>query len=250
VAPVQAVAATAPRGTVVDGTVMANGRPVAGAKVTLYAWRRQSVMARLRIGQTRHLTVVGSAVSSRSGRYSVKVTNWAGLSASASQGVVNLEITARTANSSMTFSFPRRIVATANGAALAADNEVRVPHLAPQKANLNLRALVGRARPDFPPCGTMTPVQNCGQRLAKGPLSSAWNTRPWHPTSHSTSRTRRARARQASSASRPRMPTDHGRQRNELCLIYRRGGALAGRDGHGSASARSSAPFPCEPLAA
>jgi hypothetical protein len=159
--PAQAVTVTTPSRIVVQGTVMSGGHVVAGAHVTLYAWPQQAVMAALKIGDRVPLTVVGAAMSSGSGRYAVAVTNWAGVRASADHGIVNLEAMAFDQGRGGAYSFPRQIVATAHGSALAAENQATVPRLAAQRATLRLGPAVSGS--DIP-CGQTVLLKSYGKR--------------------------------------------------------------------------------------
>jgi hypothetical protein len=55
--------------------VTAGGHALAGAKVTLYAWPRNSVVAALHQETSVPWTIVGSAVSNHAGLYAVTVSN-------------------------------------------------------------------------------------------------------------------------------------------------------------------------------
>jgi hypothetical protein len=133
--PAQA-ALSAPAGSVIYGTVLAAGHPVAGAEVTLYAWPDQKVTAAMKVGQQVPLVAVGQAVSSSTGSYGVAVSDYAALRARADHGIVNLVATAVSGRTAGTFSFSRRLVA--GGTELAADTNAAVPSTAPQTASLNL----------------------------------------------------------------------------------------------------------------
>jgi hypothetical protein len=133
--PAQA-ALSAPAGSVIYGTVLAAGHPVAGAEVTLYAWPDQKVTAAMKAGQQVPLVAVGQAVSSSTGSYGVAVSDYAALRARADHGIVNLVATAVSGRTAGTFSFSRRLVA--GGTELAADTNAAVPSTAPQTASLNL----------------------------------------------------------------------------------------------------------------
>jgi hypothetical protein len=159
------VASAAPAGTVVTGEVAAGGHPVSGAKVTLYAWPRQAVVAALKPGDRVPLRAIGSALSSNTGRYSISVSNWKGVRASADHGIVNLEALAVRGRSAGLFNFPRILVTTASGAALAVDGQARVPSMVPQQATLGL--VHGPAlKPGIPPCGVIYKIKSFGKRSA------------------------------------------------------------------------------------
>jgi hypothetical protein len=161
------VALAAPAGIVVMGQMVAGGQPVAGAKVTMYAWPRQAVVVALKQGAAVPMRAVGSAVSSSTGRYAISVSNWKAVQASADGDVVNLEVMAFQGRSGGVFSFPRLLVETASGPALAVDNAALTLSMAPQSADLGLvRGPSGNRRgpPDFPPCGQMIKAKYLGKR--------------------------------------------------------------------------------------
>jgi hypothetical protein len=78
---------------VVVGRVLLNGHGVPGAHVTLYAQPNQAVMASLKPGDRVPQIVVGTAVSSGSGSYSISAANWAGLRR-ATNGYINFQVIA------------------------------------------------------------------------------------------------------------------------------------------------------------
>lgn len=129
----------APARPVVVGRVLVNGHGVSGAQVTLYAQPDQAVMASLTPGERVLQIVVGSAVSSGSGSYSIAPTNWAGLRRSATYGNINFEVIATDGCRAWTYFFPRKLVRTATGSALAVDDSSDPPQLTPQHVDLRLR---------------------------------------------------------------------------------------------------------------
>jgi hypothetical protein len=124
---------------VVVGRVLLNGHGVRGAQVTLYAQPNQTVMASLKPGDPVPQIVAGSAVSSGSGSYSISPTDWAGLEKSATYGNINFEIIAIDGCRAWIYFFPRKLVRTATGRALAVDNSSDPPELTPQRVDLRLR---------------------------------------------------------------------------------------------------------------
>jgi len=133
-----AVASASP---VVVGRVVLNGRGVPGADVTVYAWPNQAVVTSLKVGEPVPQVLVGSAVSSGSGSYSISTTNWPGIRRSATNGVVNFYVMAIGRCRVVTYFFPRKIVRTATGPALAANTDSETtPQLTVQHANLSLPA--------------------------------------------------------------------------------------------------------------
>jgi hypothetical protein len=150
--------------------VTSAAQPVIGAKVNLIAWPRNSVTAASPQGATVPTHVVGSAVSSNSGRYAITVTNWSAVRAAANYGgVVNLEVMARHDGYVAVHSFSR--VLTASGG-LAADNDAQKASTAPQQANLSL---VGgpSGRPGGTPCGTTQKIKYLGKRWTVVGLTSS-----------------------------------------------------------------------------
>jgi hypothetical protein len=131
-----AVAAGRP---VVVGRVLLNGHGVPGAEVTLYAQPNQTVMASLKPGDRVPQIVVGSAVSSASGSYSISPTDWVGLRRSATYGNINFEVIAISGCRAWMYFFPRKLVRTATGPALAVDDSSDPPQLTPQRVDLRLR---------------------------------------------------------------------------------------------------------------
>jgi hypothetical protein len=136
--------AVAPTSSVVFGRVLVDGHAMAGAQVTLYAWPNQAVVARLKIGDPVPLIVAGAGVSSSSGSYSISPTNWAALKRAATNGIVNFQVTATDGCRATSYFFPRKLVHTASGPALAVDNESKTPQLTAQHSDLRMSALTGR----------------------------------------------------------------------------------------------------------
>jgi hypothetical protein len=112
---------------VVVGRVLVSGHGARGAQVTLYAEPDQAVMASLTPGERVPQTVVGSAVSSDSGSYSISTTDWAGLRRSPTYGNINIEVIAIDGSRAWMYFFPRKLVRTATGPALAVDNSSDPP---------------------------------------------------------------------------------------------------------------------------
>ena len=79
-------------------------------------------------------------MSSGSGSYSISPTNWAGIRRSATNGIVNFYVMAIGRCRVMTYFFPRKIVRTATGPALAVANTdpEATPQLTVQHADLRL----------------------------------------------------------------------------------------------------------------
>jgi hypothetical protein len=133
--------AVAPARPVVVGRVLLNGHGVPGAHVTLYALPNQAVMASLKPGEKVPVIVVGSAVSSGSGSYSISTANWAGLRGAATNGKINFQVIATDGCRAWPYFFPRELVRTATGPALAvADNAAGTPTPTVQHADLRLPA--------------------------------------------------------------------------------------------------------------
>jgi hypothetical protein len=150
-----AVARSGPQGTVVRGRLI--GSSTGGRLVKLLVWPRAKVVAALRPGDRVPLQVAGSAITSPSGRYSIRVTSPAALESSADHGIVNLEVMTVTRAGFGAFSFPRRLVSTPHGAALAAvAGSARAD---PQTANLRLIHAAIR-QPDT--CGDMHLLSSYG----------------------------------------------------------------------------------------
>jgi hypothetical protein len=159
-----ALAATA--GTVVMGQVVSGGQPIPGAKVTLYAWPRQSVVAALKAGAVVPMRAIGSGTSTSSGRYAISVSNWKAVRASADGNVVNLEVIAVQGRRGASFTFPRLLTGAAGSWTLAVDSKAPTPDRAPQQAALSLRSGPSGpgSRPNFPPCGQLDKVKYLGKR--------------------------------------------------------------------------------------
>jgi hypothetical protein len=140
--PAEASAATtpAPAGSVVFGTIStSSGAPLPGATVVLYAWPSQSVTASIKIGQVVPRTLVGQTVSSSTGSYSITPSNVAGLASSASaSGIVNLEVDAMFQGHENAFFFPRHLVPSGPGMALAVASEAPIPQMSAQAADLTI----------------------------------------------------------------------------------------------------------------
>jgi hypothetical protein len=97
-------------------------------------------MASLTPGERVPQITVGSAVSSGSGSFSISAANWAGLRRSATNGNINFAIVATDGCLAWPYFFPRKLVRTATGPALAvADNSSEPPQLTPQRVDLRLR---------------------------------------------------------------------------------------------------------------
>jgi hypothetical protein len=112
------------------------GHPVAGQRVILYAWPNQHVTAALKPGQQVPLTRLGSAVTSGSGQYAIRVSDPGSLKASLNNGMVNMEVISTGRAGWGAFSFPRRMVTTSRGMAFASNRA----GLASQLANMRLLA--------------------------------------------------------------------------------------------------------------
>ena len=137
----------------VTGVLTSGGHTISGATVILYAWPRQAVLDALPKGADVPLRVVGSAISTSTGQYAITVSNWKAVRASADGNVVNLEVRALSGRVGAAFFFPRMLVGTTLGPALAVDNEARHQSLTPQQANLALIRGPSR-KPPGPPCPT------------------------------------------------------------------------------------------------
>ncbi len=159
---------TAPAGSVVYGTVStSSGVPLAGTPVLLYAWPSQSVTASIKIGQQVPRTLLGTAVTSSTGTYSITPANVSALAASASSsGIVNLEVDAYYQKKEAAFFFPRQLVTSGSGMALAVPSQASIAQLTPQAANLTIRGVQAPAAgtpqaspsPDFFGCAGSTPT--------------------------------------------------------------------------------------------
>jgi hypothetical protein len=145
-----------------------SGAPVAGARVWLYAWPVTSVLTKVAAGKPVPLRLVGSAVSSPSGYYTVRVSSVAGLRASAGPGgVVNLELVAHTPRGDGAYSFPRRLVG--GGTALAGiTGAAKSSGASPEERNLRIDLTHGAdaARIAFCPPEEM-PYKRLGAEWAK-----------------------------------------------------------------------------------
>jgi hypothetical protein len=148
-APASAASARA----VVTGRVLHDGKPVKGAQITLYAWPAQSVLAKEAVGQEVPLITVGTATSSGSGKFSVPARpgSLAAVKDTANaSGIVNLQVQAVYDGHGTLFYFPRRVVSTAAGMALARDVPGK-PQLAAQTVSLKAPVISGPAGEGCPP---------------------------------------------------------------------------------------------------
>jgi hypothetical protein len=103
-------------GAIARGSVESAGRPMDDARVVLYAWPANSVLARLRPGQRVPTTVVGAATTDPSGRYVISAAQ-AGLRPDAApDGTVNLELVALAPGRFASYSFSRTLGQVARGA--------------------------------------------------------------------------------------------------------------------------------------
>ena len=143
--------------------VGAGGSAVPGARVILYAWPPDSIVSKLKDGQLVPVRTVGTALTTASGNYAVPVTSSAALQDSAAaDGIVNLELIASTPTGFAAFSFPRRLIETAQGTALigASGNAVQA---FPQTTNLRLTHAAASSVPSIQ-CGQLVKVGTFGQR--------------------------------------------------------------------------------------
>src|SRR5712691_2042439 len=168
----------AAKSAVVVGKVTSGGIPVTGAKVTLYACPRQAVVATLKPRTPVPMRVIGSAESASNGEYVISVSNWRAVQASADGNIVNLEVIAVQGKSGGEFSFPRLLVSTSTGPALAVDDDAAGPNMAPQQATLSLThglptSRHGQDPPNPPPCGQMRKVKYLGKRWVVVGLTSS-----------------------------------------------------------------------------
>jgi hypothetical protein len=125
------------------GSVTGAG-PHNGVRLELVAWPK----AKIRVGQTVHLQVVGKATSGSSGSYSIKPT------VTLPGGLHNLEILARSRVAVGAFSFPRTVVRKGR-ALIAVDN---TGSSEPATANIRMMAIPKSALPAVPHFG----VPLCG----------------------------------------------------------------------------------------
>lgn len=143
--------------------VGAGGSAVPGARVILYAWPPDSIVSKLKDGQLVPVRTVGTALTTASGNYAVPVTSLAALQDSAAaDGIVNLELIASTPTGFAAFSFPRRLIETAQGTALigASGNAVQA---VPQTTSLRLAHAAASSVPSIQ-CGQLVKVGTFGQR--------------------------------------------------------------------------------------
>lgn len=129
----------AARGIVTDS----KGNPLSGVRVILYAWPDSKVLSKLRPGDRVPVKRAGSAVTTASGRYAIRVTAPNALRAvAAPNGAVNLEVIAATSAGAGSFSFPRRIIRTGKGMALGSALSGKTPRAASaERADLHLLRL-------------------------------------------------------------------------------------------------------------
>ena len=143
--------------------VGAGGNAIQGARVILYAWPADSIVSKLKDGQLVPVRTVGTAYTTASGNYAVPVTSPAALQDSAAaDGTVNLELIASTPAGFAAFSFPRRLVETAQGTALIGASG-NAGTAAPQTANLHLTNVAASSAPPIQ-CGQLVKVGTFGQR--------------------------------------------------------------------------------------
>jgi hypothetical protein len=138
-------------GTVTD----AKGHAVAGAAVSLYSWPPASALKSLRLGQTVPTRLVGSAQTTASGAYVIKMTHPAAAEAEAAPGgIVNLELDARSPTSFGIYSFSRRVVRTAHGVLLDDATTDGAPHAVPaEDVSIAMAATGAGPIPLAIPCG-------------------------------------------------------------------------------------------------
>jgi hypothetical protein len=124
---------------VIGRVVLPDGRGVPGAHVTLYAQPSPAVISALKPGDRIPQVVVGAAVTSGDGSYSIAPTNWAGIRRSANYGIVNFELMATDGcHLWMTF-FGSKIISTSTGPALdSAPAGSEPPQRTPLHAHLKL----------------------------------------------------------------------------------------------------------------
>ncbi len=141
--------------------------------MTLIAWPRQRVIAAVKPGQVVPTRRVGSAVTSASGRYTIRVARPGGLATLANRGTVNLEVITTGAAGFGAFSFHRQLVATSHGAAFGPARA----GAASQTANLRLRA-GGRSARTTPrvQCGQLHFIKSFGDRLTT--VGGVWSHVP------------------------------------------------------------------------
>jgi hypothetical protein len=150
--------------TIARGSVESAGRPMANARVVLYAWPANSVLARLRPGQRVPATVVSTATTDSSGRYAISAVQ-AGLRPDAApDGTVNLDVVALAQGRVASYSFSRTLAQVARGAvslpatSALADAKVRPADVAGFARTVADEAATaasssGAAKPAAVPCG-------------------------------------------------------------------------------------------------
>jgi hypothetical protein len=116
------------------------GHAVPRARVYLYAWPASWPGRRpVHPGEHVPLQLVGSAVSTSSGHYAVRIAYKAAVVSSAARdGTVNLEVFAGTRAASGAYSFTGRAVTVAGRTALAAANGHGIAHAVAEQANIHL----------------------------------------------------------------------------------------------------------------
>jgi len=118
-------------------------------------------MAKIRVGQTKRLQVLGSATSSSSGKYTIRS------SVVLSKGIHNLEVLARSSVAVGAFSFPRKVIGRA-GALVAVDSSAAT---GPVTVNIRMRALPRSEVPAVPDPGICLAIikktRELGKRLVK-----------------------------------------------------------------------------------
>lgn len=116
------------------------GHAIAGARVYLFAWPASWPGGHaVYPGELVPLRLVGSAVSTSSGHYAVRIAHRAALSSSAARdGIVNLEVFTGTRAASGAFSFPGRVVTLSGRTALAGVNRHGTAPATAQHVNVHL----------------------------------------------------------------------------------------------------------------
>lgn len=162
--------------SVVQGRmVWAGGRGVAGALVSLYAWPASSVLSALRPGQRVPWKLVGSAITARSGSYTIRVASpQALLSSAAKDGTVNLEVTSATGPGLASFSFPRRVVRIGNSRMAVESATSGATSQAGPAERVTLRLSAPRRTGEYPAI-TSTPSAHCGVFFKRN-LGPHWDT--------------------------------------------------------------------------
>jgi hypothetical protein len=110
-----------PAGQLVAGRVTGpGGRPVSGIKVWLNAWPNAAVVKALsRDGRPVPVTVTGSATTSATGKYAIRVLAPAALAPNATNGIIKFQVMSGDSAGWDTSSFSGRLVQTIAGTALA-----------------------------------------------------------------------------------------------------------------------------------